>query len=266
MDRYYREDLAHIHDAGFGDFARAASPGLLEILSRARITDGLVVDLGCGSGLWARALCDAGYDVLGIDISPAMIELARRRAPEARFIAASIWSAELPPCAAVTSLGECLNYLFDEEAGAPPTPPGAAAAGRGGAAPALGRLFRRVHRALRRGGIFVFDVAEPGQVRGPAPRRGFREAEDWSVLVEVEEDPRKNVLTRRITTFRKRAAGNASLADLYWRDTEVHRQRLYEKPEVSAALASAGFRVRVRRSYGTYRLAPSHLAFLARKS
>ena len=66
----YKKDLAYIHDVGFGDFAKNSAPGLLEIMRRAEINDGLVVDLGCGSGIWARELVDAGYDagipVLGV--------------------------------------------------------------------------------------------------------------------------------------------------------------------------------------------------------
>jgi SAM-dependent methyltransferase len=77
----YAPDLAAIHDAGFGGFARDAAPGLLRRLRRAGIRDGLVVDIGCGSGIWARALTDAGYDVLGVDVSEAMLQIARRRAP-----------------------------------------------------------------------------------------------------------------------------------------------------------------------------------------
>src|SRR5215469_14060460 len=109
----YTEDLAYIHDTGYGDFARTAAPALLESLRARGITSGLVVDLGCGSGIWAQALVAAGYDVLGIDISPAMIRLARRKAPGAKFRTASLLSAELPPCAAVTAIGECVNYAFD---------------------------------------------------------------------------------------------------------------------------------------------------------
>jgi SAM-dependent methyltransferase len=74
----YAPDLAAIHDAGFGGFARDAAPGLLRRLRRAGIRDGLVVDIGCGSGIWARALTDAGYDVLGVDVSEAMLQIARR--------------------------------------------------------------------------------------------------------------------------------------------------------------------------------------------
>jgi SAM-dependent methyltransferase len=106
-----------------------------------------VVDLGCGSGQWARELLRAGYRVLGIDISEAMIELARQKAPGAEFRVGSLFEAELPPCDAVTAVSEVLNYLFDpenEERG-------------------LEGVFGRVYEALRPGGVFVFDVLGPGQ-------------------------------------------------------------------------------------------------------
>jgi trans-aconitate 2-methyltransferase len=80
---FYAADLAYVHDAGFGDFARGAAPFLLERLQEAGLDGGLVVDLGCGSGVWAAELLDAGYDVLGIDVSQAMIALAHRAVPRA---------------------------------------------------------------------------------------------------------------------------------------------------------------------------------------
>src|SRR5689334_5247848 len=66
----YQDDLAYIHDAGFGGFARGSAPGLLTLFRRNGITGGLVVDLGCGSGIWANELAGSGYQVLGVDISP----------------------------------------------------------------------------------------------------------------------------------------------------------------------------------------------------
>ena len=92
----YGPDLAHVHDVGWGDFARRATPGLLEMLRRGGIGGGLVVDLGCGSGIWARALVDEGFDVLGVDISTDMLEIARERVPEAAFAHASLVDAEYP--------------------------------------------------------------------------------------------------------------------------------------------------------------------------
>ena len=85
MDQWYKKDLAFIHDVGFSAYALKSASGILQMLERSQIRDGLVVDLGCGSGLWAEKLVQAGYQVLGIDISEAMIDIARSRVPEAEF-------------------------------------------------------------------------------------------------------------------------------------------------------------------------------------
>ncbi len=55
MTPSYGGDLARIHHAAFGDLAEQAAPRILSWLGAAGIRDGLVVDLGCGSGLWAAA-------------------------------------------------------------------------------------------------------------------------------------------------------------------------------------------------------------------
>ena len=60
----YEDDLAYIHDPGFGGFARQTAPELLKILRQAGIQQGLVVDLGCGSGIWPAKLVKAGYRVV----------------------------------------------------------------------------------------------------------------------------------------------------------------------------------------------------------
>lgn len=242
MTDWYREDLAYIHDVGFGDYALGSAPGILGILARSGVREGLVVDLGCGSGLLARELANADYRVLGIDISAAMIELARRRVPEAEFRVGPLFEAGIPPCDAVTSVGEVFNYLFDPS----------------GSPESLDWIFRRVYDALAPGGVFVFDVAEPGQVRRGVPARGFTEGEDWVVMVEREENPDRAILTRRITSFRR-------VGEHYRRDDEVHLQRLYRASDVAGELRRAGFRVRTMRGYGEYRLPRAHVAFVARK-
>jgi SAM-dependent methyltransferase len=243
MTDWYREDLAYIHDVGHADFALESAPGILEVLVRNGIRDGLVIDLGCGSGLWARELVDTGYRVLGIDISEAMIELSRKRVPEADFRVGSLFGVDIPPCAAVTAVSEVLNYLFDEENEC-----------RG-----LARLFRRVYDALAPGGVFVFDVLGPGQVPPGTTARGFSEGQDWVVLVEKEEDAERGTLTRRIVSFRR-------VGEHYRRDDELHRVRLYEPSELSDELREVGFRVRTMHGYGSYPLSRGHVAFVARKS
>ena len=242
MADWYREDLAYIHDVGHADFALRSAPGILGLLREHGVPDGRVVDLGCGSGLWARELLEAGYRVLGIDISEAMVRIARERAPEAEFRVGSLFEVEIPPCDAVTAVSEVLNYLFDpenEEWG-------------------LERLFRRVYEALRPGGVFVFDVLGPGQVSPGLKKQSFSQGRDWVVLNEKEEDAERGTMTRRISSFRK-------VGDLYRRDDEVHRVRLYDPEEISAGLRQAGFEVRTMRAYGRYPLGENHAAFAARR-
>src|SRR5262245_36354620 len=115
--RGYRPDLAYVHDAGFASFSLGAAPFLLRTLHDHELEGGLVVDLGCGSGRGADRPPAAGYGVLGIDASPSTIALAARRVPGARFLRSSYLDARLPPCVAVTALGEVFNYAFDPRAG-----------------------------------------------------------------------------------------------------------------------------------------------------
>jgi SAM-dependent methyltransferase len=237
----YRDDLSYIHHVGFGGLAGGAAPGLLGLLREAGICDGLVVDLGCGSGLWARELTGAGYEALGIDSSAAMIELARSVAPRARFVEASLFDAELPRCDAVTALGEPFSYI-PEGMDAPPP---------------LADLFERVARALRVGGLFLFDlVVRSGR---PMVYRTWSEGEDWAVLVEVAEDLPASRLTREIVTFRR-------LDETWRRSQETHRVATYDRAEIERELRRAGFSVRASRKYGDYELPPRRLAFRARRS
>jgi len=78
------------------------------------------------------------------------------------------------------------------------------------------------------------------------------------VLVEKGEDRERETLSRRIVTFRK--AG-----ECYRRTDEVHRLRLHGAADIAEKLRRAGFRVRVARGYGRYRLPRAHAVFVARK-
>ena len=60
---YYRADLALIHHEGFAFHAEDCAPGILSLLESVRSHHGLVVELGCGSGLLTRQLVDAGHRV-----------------------------------------------------------------------------------------------------------------------------------------------------------------------------------------------------------
>ena len=223
---YYRDDLAWIHHAGFSEFAESSAAGVIELLPR-----GFVIDVGCGSGVLSRALTDAGYDVLGIDASPAMIELARLHAPAARFEVATFADAVFPPCVGIVAMGEVLNY---------------------GTLDDVQRFVRNASRALSPGGVLLFDVAERGSYRAHDERRVG--GDDWSVIAIKDSDGER--LTRRVLTFR-------NVDDVARRDEEVHQLTLYSRAEITQILREHGFRVRTRRSYGRRRLPRGHAVYIA---
>lgn len=237
---YYQNDLAYIHDTGFGGLARGAAPGLLSLLRRSGLTEGVVVDLGCGSGIWAQALARAGYSVVGVDISSDMIELARRRVPDATFHVGSFLEFPLPSCRAVTALGEVFNYLFDPKI----------------SLRTMRQVCQAVFKALTPSGLLVFDVAEPGRCAGISQR--FLEGEGWTCLVEYHQDFAKEQLTRRIVTFRK-------IGPTYRRHEESHTQQLYPGTRIAGMLRRIGFRVRLMRGYEEYALPERVVTVVARK-
>jgi hypothetical protein len=84
------------------------------------------------------------------------------------------------------------------------------------------------------------------------------EGADWAVLTASEEDRDSQILTRRITTFRK-------VGTLYRRGQETHRLRLLPRDKIKASLRAPGFRVRVLSGYGALRFPKGLAGFLARK-
>lgn len=242
MSHAYREDLAWIHDLGFGDLARSAAEALLQHLAADGVVKGLVVDLGCGTGIFAEAVCNAGYDVLGIDISPSMIDMASRRVPEARFRCEPLLGAALPACVAVAAVGECFNYRFDER----------------NSRDQLRALFGRIHDALAPGGIFLFDAAGPGRVPGGGPVKTHVDGGEWALLMNAEEDAASGRVTRCITSFRR-------VGDYFRRDDECHELDLFAPDALQADLQHAGFEVGILGAYAGHALPPGLAGFLARR-
>lgn len=232
----YEQDLAYIHQAGFGELSRRAGEWILSTLDRTGIHGGTVVELGCGSGSFLATLLQAGYNAVGNDISAAMLELAAACAPGATLIESSLYDARIPPCDAVVAIGEGLNYVDGPES-VPPTR----------------QLFDRVAQALPPGGLFTFDVI----VRGRSVPRGYRSwgaGPDWACLVEVAPHENGEALRRGITTFR--------LVDgAYRRGAEDHWVHLFSVGALRQELMDAGFHVRTAFRYGSYRLPPGRRLF-----
>ncbi|WP_027718362.1 class I SAM-dependent DNA methyltransferase [Desulfovirgula thermocuniculi] len=138
------ERLARIYDllvAGV-DYEEWAEY-LQKILRRFGHCPRTVLDLACGTGNLTLPLARRGYRVLGLDISPAMISAARKKAAQlgldVEFLVGDMRSFELKePVDLVTCFHDGINYL-----------PGYRD---------LVRTFRRVYENLNPGGLFIFDA------------------------------------------------------------------------------------------------------------
>jgi len=240
----YDTDVAWIHDQGFSSYALNTTPGVLNYLARYGGHDGLVVDLGCGSGILARELVLSGHNVLGVDLSESMLALARKQAPEAEFRQGSILDVPIPRTSAILCLGEVLSY--------------AAADLRSTAA--ITRFFRRVWKALLPGGMFLLDFAQPGRFPAGMPRHSHWTGEDWAILIDALPQKNKLLLVRQLTAFRK--------VGRHWRRTdETHRLRLFPDTEIDTILRAAGFDdPHFLRLLGHYRFPSGHSAAIAVKA
>lgn len=227
---YYRADLARIHHEGFAMHAEAVAPGVLSILATVRDAGGLVLEIGCGSGLLTKHLVDAGHRVLATDASAAMVDLARRHAPgveELREL--RLPDDEVPPADAIVSVGHPLSYLDSEEQ--------------------LDAALASLARALRPGGLIAFDICDlrwADARRGEGPRVWF--GDDW-VLITRTSLPDDRTFRREMTTF-VRADGT----DTWRRDDELHDNILVDTARLPAVLAAHGIEAEVRPAFGTEQL------------
>lgn len=226
---YYRRDLALVHHRGFGFHAEACAPGILALLQPVRERNGLVVELGCGSGLLTRHLFDAGHRVLATDASPAMLELAREVAGGAEDIRELVLPDDpISAADAIVSVGHVLNYL-----------PSAAA---------IDRALVAIADALKPDGVLAIDLCdlEWGEARRDAPRRGWG-GEDWAIVTEFSV-PSPDRFVRQMSTFVRTEDGS------WRRDDERHDNVLIDTARVPAILADHGLEASVASSFGSEEL------------
>ena len=233
----YCEDLAYIHDQGYSTGATHAATVIVQILRAQHLRRGCLLDLGCGSGHSTGVFIRAGYDVLGMDVSRAMVRLAKGRVPTGKFRVGSFPTHSQNRWDVIVAIGEIMNYL-----------PSVAA---------LRRRIRWAFDALHSGGIFVFDVRMPPGKGDPLKWVIGTTGKDWAVMAGSTVDPKRRTLTRNIMTLRLKG-------DRWRRDKEIHQQCLYRASETRRWLRVAGFHVEVRSGYRSVPLSTGKL-FIARK-
>lgn len=238
---FYQEDLAFVHDTNFGQVAYFAAQHLHQLLTKRKIHSGLIVDLGCGSGILAQQLTEAGFQVLGIDYSSAMIDIAKVKAPKASFQVGSFLDIDLPACDVVTATGEIFNYLIDEK----------------NTLQALEALFHKIYQQLQPHGVFMFDIFCTGTPVLSGQR--LIESKDWDMVIQYKEEETDKKLTRDILLYRKLDK------DAYRKSKEIHTVQLYEPDTIFRMLTRAGFSVSSIDHYETYTFRNRHVGFIGTK-
>lgn len=243
MEPYYQKDLAFVHDLDFVDLAFEASKYLIDLLAKEQITQGLILDLGCGSGVLSAQLDQAGFDTIGVDLSRDLLSLAREQFPGGRFIQSSIHDFEFPEAQVVCLIGEIICYNAEGLDKWERTR----------------QLFQRAYDCLPEGGLLLFDYVEPGMLEDQNPKQRLLEHPDYSLFIEYREDEKKEMLERDITIFRK-------MGEYYRKSKEVHQVDLFASDKLIESLTDIGFDAEVFNQFNQLRFRDHHFAILAKKT
>lgn len=210
---------------------------ITECLRADGIRDGIVCELGCGTGTMTERLAAAGFDMIGIDDSPEMLQEAMEKRMESGhdilYLMQDMREFELyGTVRAIVSVCDCINYLTSEED--------------------LLRTFRLVNNYLDPGGLFLFDLNMAPKYEKIGSSTIAENRPEGSFIWENEYDRAARLNTYQLTLFvpeQRKSPEQGDLpgqgersepGDLFRRYEELHVQRAYTAEEIRALLEQAG--------------------------
>lgn len=194
---------------------------IVEKLRANGIDSGYVVDLGCGTGKLTTLLADAGYDMIGIDNSFDMLDMALEREDD-RILYLMQDMREFEPgekVSAVVSACDSINYILEPED--------------------LQAVFFCVSESLKEGGIFIFDINTPYKYEVLMADNTIAENRDeGSFIWDNYYDADEKINEYDLTLFIKEQSEDED--DIYKKFEETHFQRCYEISELKELLEQSG--------------------------
>ncbi len=193
------------------------------ILSEYDIKEGLLLDLGCGTGSLCSIMDEKGFDVIGVDLSEDMLGIAREKAIEngqdILYLLQDMREFELyGTVKAAVSVCDSLNYILEKEE--------------------LLQVFKLVNNYLDPGGIFVFDMNTRYKYEEIMADNTIAEnREECSFIWENFFYEEEGVNEYDLSIFVQREDG------AYDKFQETHYEKAYEIEEVKALLQEAGMEV-----------------------
>ncbi len=142
----YGKVFSKVYDQFWDDFVIGIAPQILELLDKNKTNEkNAILDLFCGTGRLSKILLDAGYDVIGLDRSSDMLEIAKKRnlnyikSNNANFVKGDAENFSIDKKVDfVVSTFDSINHLPDEKA--------------------LINCFSSVFKCLNDNGLFIFDI------------------------------------------------------------------------------------------------------------
>ena len=196
---------------------------LQQLLDKYGVTDGLVLELGCGTGSMTELLAERGYDMIGIDNSVDMLEIAMekrvRSGRDILYLLQDMREFELyGTVKAVVSVCDSINYVTDPDD--------------------LFSVFSLVNNYLDPGGVFIFDLNTSYKYRELLGDSVIAENRPQSSFIwENWYDEEEKINEYDLTLFIREDSG------LYEKYEETHYQRAYETEEICSLLEEAGMKV-----------------------
>ena len=193
---------------------------LQQLLKENGVEDGLVLDLGCGTGTLTELLAAQGYDMIGVDASEEMLQAAMekrtRSGQDILYLLQDMREFELyGTVRAVVSICDTINYILEYED--------------------LVRVFTLVNNYLDPGGVFIFDLNTVYKYQNILGDNTFAEdREESSFIWDNFYDEEDQVNEYDLTLFIREENG------LYRKYTETHYQKAYDLTTVRRALKEAG--------------------------
>lgn len=205
---------------------KAWSTYLIGLLKKYGVDDGLVLELGCGTGNMTRLLAEAGYDMIGIDLSEDMLMEAMAKTDEEQqgilYLNQDMRSFELyGTVRAIVSICDSMNYILEEED--------------------LLDIFRLANNYLDPGGVFIFDLntAYKYETLGDATIAESRE--DCSFIWDNDYDETAGINTYELSLFIKDdQMTNEDGGEIFRRFREVHCQRAYSIETIRRLIERSG--------------------------
>ena len=193
------------------------SQRITDLLKEYGIEDGLLLDLGCGTGKLTRIMEEKGFDMIGVDNSFEMLDIARETSKESiLYLLQDMREFELyGTVRAVYSACDSVNYILEEED--------------------LRSVFSLVNNYLDPKGIFIFDINTKYKYEELLAENTIAETREegsfiWDNFYDTEDEINEYDLTLYIKDEDAR----------FVRFQETHYQRCYTVDTIQRLLKEAG--------------------------